>query len=254
MFHKKLIIILLWSLAPLLNPFFIYSQSKLDESTYYDNSKIFSVSIYGMYISSGELQNNINNEDPFLRDASIELKGGYGYGGEIIYSPNLYDLDIRVYLSSEYIKITDDELALRFIEDSATASVRFIEEFYMIPLEAGLKWSLPVGTERFIIYIGGGAGVYFGDRKRSIGSLKTSTISKKPGFSLNVLSGIEYYIGRNLSLDFEFKFRDASFEAENMFSTDYIYIDGHNFRLDNPFRSRLLINGARLSLGLKYNF
>jgi hypothetical protein len=252
--HKNLKTALFFCTALLACRVYLYSQPKADEPVYFDNSKKFSISVYGMYISSGELQNNINNTDPFLRDASIELKGGYGYGGEFIYSPDFYDLDIRFYLSSEYIKITDDELALRFIEDSASASVRFIEEFYMIPLEAGLKWSLPVGTDRFKIYIGGGAGIYFGDRKRSIGPLKTSTVSRKPGFSLNVLSGIEYYIGRNLSLDFEFKFRDASFETESMFPADYIYIEGHNFRLENPFTSRLLINGARLSLGLKYNF
>ncbi|MCI0449045.1 MAG: outer membrane beta-barrel protein [Chlorobi bacterium] len=252
--YKKLIVILALSFASVGSTVFLKAQTMIDKSPYYDNSKKFSVSVYGMYISSGELQNNINNPDPFLRDASIELKGGYGYGGEIIYNPNLYDLGIGFYLSSEYIKITDDELALRFIEDSASASVRFIEEIYMIPFEAGLKWSLPVGSDRFKIYIGGGAGVYFGDRKRSIGQLRTSTISKKPGFSLNVLSGIEYYFGRNLSLDFEFKFRDASFEAESMFGADYININGHDFRLENPFRSRLLINGTRLSLGLKYNF
>ena len=236
----------------ILSPYFLYSQT--DQSTYLDQSKRFSVILYGTYISSAELQNDINAEVSFLRDASIELSGGYGYGGEILYDPGIANVGIIFYLSSEYINIKDNELALRFENDSNSVNVRFTEEFKIIPLEVGLKWSLPVSTENFKIYIGGGGGVYFGDRTRTIGTLKTSKISTTPGLSLNILSGIEYYIGRNLSLDFELKFREASFESENKFSADYITVNGQNFSLGNPINSRIIADGVRLSLGLKYNF
>jgi hypothetical protein len=80
--------------------------------------------------------------------------------------------------------------------------------------------------------------------------IESVTNSTKPGYSLNVLSGIEYYIARNLSAVFEFKFREAYFEVESEFGS------GRNpiFGLPNPFNSRIVVNGTVLSLGLKYNF
>jgi opacity protein-like surface antigen len=238
----------------LLSPLFLIAQPHSNEQPRFDYSKKFSVIVYGTFIASAELQNDIDNEISILRDASIELSGGYGYGGELSYNPNIYDVDIRFYLSSEYINIKDDQLALQLVQDTNIANVRFTEEFSMIPVEGGLKWNLPVSSDNFKVYIGGGAGMYFGTRERTIGTLKTSSISTTPGFSMNVLAGMEYYIGRNLSVDFEFKFRDASFETESKFNVNNITVNGNSYYIGEPINSRLLVNGTRLSLGLKYNF
>ena len=54
---------------------------------------------------------------------------------------------------------------MRFTNDSHSVEIGFTEEYSLIPVEAGLKWNLPVSTNSFKIYIGGGAGIYFGNRK-----------------------------------------------------------------------------------------
>ncbi len=238
----------------ILNPHFLCSQSKFEEINFNSISNSFSVYAYGMYISSAELQDNVQSNVPFLRDASVEINGGFGYGGELTYNPNIRDLDIVFFVSAEYLKARDDQLALYFQQDTNSANVRFTEEYRLFPIEAGLKWNLPVGTERFKIYIGGGGGLYFGSRTRTLGNLKSTESSVNPGFSLNVLAGLEYFVARNLSLDFEFKFREASFDSESRFSTDYITVKGIDFRLDNPFYSRIIVDGPRLSLGFRYHF
>lgn len=237
-----------------LSPYFLYSQTVKTENIVYNGSGKLTLQAFAMYVSSAELQNNIKSNVSFIRDASIELKGGYGYGAELTYNPNISNFDILFYISSEYLKVKDDGLVLRFENDSAVSNVRFTEEFNLIPLEAGLKWNLPVSTERFKVYIGGGGGVYFGNRTRTVGPNKTSAISRKPGFSMNVLAGLEYFVERNLSLDFEFKFREANFESEDRFDTDLITIGGNTYSLDNPVYSRLLVDGTRLSIGIKYHF
>ncbi len=237
-----------------LSPYFLYSQTVKTENIIYNGSSKLTLQAFAMYVSSAELQNNIKSNVSFIRDASIELKGGYGYGAELTYNPDISNFDILFYISSEYLKVKDDGLVLRFENDSAVSNVRFTEEFKMIPLEAGLKWNLPVSTERFKVYIGGGGGVYFGNRTRTVGPYKTSAISRKPGFSMNVLAGLEYFVERNLSLDFEFKFREANFESEDRFDTDLITIGGNTYSLDNPVYSRLLVDGTRLSIGIKYHF
>ncbi len=238
----------------LLNPYFLFSQSEQNEKIIYNNSSKLTLKVYGMYVSSAELQNNLGASVSFLRDASIELKGGYGYGAELTYNPNINNFDVIFYISSENLRVKDNELLLRFENDSATSSVRFTEEYNMTPFEAGIKWNLPVSTERFKIYIGGGGGVYLGNRTRTIGPYKSSAISRKAGFSMNVLAGIEYFVQRNLSLDFEFKFREATFDTKDKFDVDYITIGENIYSMDNPLYSRLLVDGTKLSVGIKYHF
>lgn len=238
----------------LLNPYFLYSQNGDNEHIVYNGSGKLTLQVFATYVSSAELQNKLNSNIPFIRDASIELKGGYGYGAELTYNPNINNFDVVFYISSEYLKVKDDELLMRFENDSATSNVRFTEEYSMIPLEAGLKWNLPVSTERFKIFIGGGAGVYFGNRTRIIGPYSTSAVSRKAGISMNVLAGLEYFIQRNLSLDFEFKFREATFDSQDRFNVDFITIGGNIYSMDNPVYSRILVDVTRLSAGIKYHF
>lgn len=238
----------------ILSPCFLYSQITNPDRVAYNESGKFSVQIFGTYVSSAELQNDINSPIEFLRDASVELSGGYGGGGEISFNPGFSNLGISFYFSSEYLKVNDNELLMRLVQDSNNVNIRIAEEYTLIPLEAGLKWRLPVSTERFKIFIGGGAGVYFGDRTRTIGGLQSHTVTKKPGFSMNVLAGLEYFVSGNFSVDFEFKFREASFDNESRFDSDFVYANGYSFRVDNPIYSRFIVDGTRLSAGLKYHF
>jgi hypothetical protein len=225
-----------------------------EKTKFYDPSKRFSVSLYGTYISSSELLNNPRSTDPIEREASIDLPGGYGYGAEFDYEPPLFDLDLIFYLSTEYFKSSSNELVLRLNNGEDKADVRVYESYSVMPVEAGIKWWLPVSTDNFKIYIGGGGGIYFGDRTRTILNLSSTNVDKKPGFNVNVLSGIEYYIARNLSANFEFKFREAVFDVESKYSTDVITVNGIQFALENPFYTRFVVDGVRLSAGLKYQF
>ena len=67
-----------------------------------------------------------------------------------------------------------------------------------------------------------------------------------PGFSLNVLTGVDYYVGKNLAANVELKFRDAAFDTQSK----YNYIT----TLPNPFTTRLIADGVRITAGIKYDF
>ena len=109
----------------ILSPCFLYSQytGKVNEQVI--SSDRFSISVFGAYVSSAELQDNIRSPLSFIRNASVELKGGYGYGAELNYNPEIKDFDILFYFSSEYLSIKDDELVLSFQQDTLNANVRF---------------------------------------------------------------------------------------------------------------------------------
>ena len=228
----------------------VYSQNHGDNRIFFDPSKRFSLRISGTYISSSELQNNITSANPIERDASTELSGGFGYAAEFTFDPRFGSSGIRFFISSEYFYHKEDALFLRYYEDTVYYSVRFEENFFFLPVEAGIKWNLPVSGSNFKIYIGGGGGVYFGDRKRNVRGLESETNKVKPGFSVNVFSGFDYYIARNLSAAFEFKFRDAFFEVESKFGSGKYPLYG----MPNPLTSRISVNGTVITLGLKYNF
>jgi opacity protein-like surface antigen len=231
-----------------------FSQTQDEGIKYFDASKKFSLYLYGTYVSASELQNDPKSSNPIERDATVDLDGGYGYGGEFMFDPGIYNLGIRFYLSSEYLKIDQTDLELVFNNGSTEAKVPMREKFTFIPVEFGVKWNLPVGSDNLKIYIGGGGGVYFGNRTRFLQDMQSTTLYKKPGFSLNILSGLEYFIARNLSADLELKFREASFDVESGFDRNQIEINGIQFQLTNPFYSRIIVDGVRVSLGFKYHF
>ena len=233
----------------------LISQSTGNGLRLLDQNKKFSVSVYGTFISSSELQNNAKAFDSFERNATVPLGGGYGYGTELNYKPELLDLNLTFYLSSEYFKLTQRDMYLHLEQGSNSANIAMTESFHVIPVELGLKWDLPVSTDRFKIYIGGGGGMYFGDRIRTLGtSLVSTTTYKKPGFSLNILTGLEYFLERNFSADFEFKFREGSFDVESIFDRNFVTVNGNNFDLGNPIYSKIILDGVRISLGLRYSF
>lgn len=223
----------------------IFSQGNGYERKLYDQSKKFSFTAYGTFISSSEVFNNIMSTDPIQRDASEDLTGTYGYGIEFNYEPRFFNLDLVFYISSEYIKIKQ-EIPYKVDNGVNISMFKAMERFEMIPLEFGIKWPLPVSTENFKIYIGGGGGFYFGKHQRTIFDLESHSIENKPGFSLNILAGLEYYVERNLSANLEFKFREASFDTQGEYNKSTF--------LPEPYYTRFIADGTRISIGIKYHF
>lgn len=238
----------------LLSYFQTSAQIKINDFESNTHSEKFSFSLYGTYISSAELTNNLRNYIESNYSEPLLLDGGYGYGGEIEYNADVGDFILTFYFSTEYIKLKTNDLIYKFENREDEVYVKGTETLEMLPLEVGIKWMLPVGFNGLKLYIGTGAGIYIGDRTRTISYLTSKTISKKPGFSLNILTGIEYFIERNISSTFELKFRDGSFIVDSEFSNNTITINNNTYNLDTPILSRLNIDGVRLSLGLKYYF
>src|SRR5260221_12571994 len=196
-----------------------YSQKTENDISFYNPNKKFSVSVYGSFISSSQLQNNPKSSDPIEKNAMTSLKGGIGYGAELNFKPVIGNLDLTFFISTEYFSAQKNDLYFRFEKYTLSAIVNVAESFHMVPLELGVKWDLPVSSNRLKVYIGGGGGLYFGDRTRTVNYNAVSyTTYKKPNFSLNILSGVDYFIEKNISANFEVKFREASFDVESRFN------------------------------------
>lgn len=222
------------------------AQNKEFDHKNYDPAKKFSIYLSGTYVSSAEVQNELNSSDPIERNALTDLKGGFGFGAQVDYKPNFFNLDIIYYISTDYLKLDQSNINYQYFDGINIVRYQARDKFTLIPAEFGIKWLLPVGTDNFKIYIGGGTGFYFGTHTRYVNDLTSSTTGMKPGFSMNVLAGMDYYLSPNLAANLELKFRDAAFDINGKYNS--------TTSLQNPFSLRLLVDGVRVSTGIKYNF
>ncbi len=224
----------------------IYAQPTESNHNNFNPSNKFTVYLFTTYVSSSEVQNNLDSPDPIERAALTDINGGFGFGSEFEIKPSFLKIDLVYYLCIEYLHLDQQGIQYEYSDGSTIFDYQARDKFTIFPVELGIKWPLPVGTNDFKIYIGGGGGIYFGSHTRYVNNLTSQTISLTPGFSLNVLVGLDYYIAKNIAANTELKFRDAAFDTKSK----YNYITS----MPNPFSTRLIVDGVRVSAGFKYDF
>ncbi|MFI5144473.1 MAG: hypothetical protein ACHQJ4_02650 [Ignavibacteria bacterium] len=223
-----------------------YSQLKESNGRDYDPSKKFTIYAFSTYVSSATVQNNLDSPDPIERAGLTDISGGFGFGTEFDFKPIILNLDLVYYLSVEYLHLDQSGIQYEYSDGINIYDYTARDKFTIVPLELGIKWPLPVGTDNFKIYIGGGGGIYVGTHTRYVDNISSQTYKMTPGFSLNVMTGVDYYVGKNLAASIELKFRDAAFDTYSK----YNYIT----TLPNPFTTRLIADGVRVTAGIKYDF
>lgn len=207
---------------------------------------------YVSYVSSATIQIDPFSSSSFERLQTSELSGGYGYG--ISLTKRLFDESIAIGISVEYVNIKDEELTEIYDNGDSRIRARIKEEITVIPVELSGYFDLPKFTTDLNIYIGGGVGAYFGDRKRTIINLESKTISKEPGFGFVAMSGLGYRFTDNLSGVFEMRFRQGEYRVKSEFSTSFITAGGNTYDIDQTVDSRVFLDGLKLSFGLSFRF
>lgn len=233
---------LLWFFKPADS----YSQEFSPDFGNYDLSVKFS----GNFISSASIQLNPYSQNIIERNSFADVGSGFGYGVSI--SKKFLRNDLSLVLSTEYVKINDKNVSATLINGSNAVKVNVTESLWMVPVELSLNFNLPKMAPKLNIFIGGGLGVYFGDRKRTIANVSTETIESTPMLNLHIMTGMEYFINSRLSGVFEMKFRDAGFKVQNTFPVAFIGINGRAYPLPSESNSKVYVDGMKLSVGLNY--
>jgi hypothetical protein len=157
-------------------------------------------------------------------------------------------------ISTEYIKISDDQIVDVVENDFDFQRVRITETIEMIPVELSVYFNIPKFTNDLNIYLGGGAGIYFGTRTRNMANLEAKTVSKDPKFSLNVLFGAEYILDKHFTMNLEMKVRDGYFKSHNRFPVGYVIIDNQPYYFPQDLESKIYVDGLKVSFGIGYYF
>jgi hypothetical protein len=214
--------------------------------------KGFSIMPSVEYVSSATIQLYPYSKDLFERGLTEDLNGGYGYG--ITVRKKLFRQDLSFGITTEFLKIYDDELTETFENDTFRVKARVSEELWIVPIEFSGYFNIPQFTDDLNIYLGGGLGIYFGDRKRTVLNVESKTISKNSGFSLIVLSGMELLFNKQFSGVFEIRFRQGDYSVRSEFPSSTININGITYPLEKNLNSNIFVDGLKLTLGIAYNF
>jgi hypothetical protein len=242
----KCIVFIIVCLLVFLKPADSFSQEYSPDLGSHDLSVRFS----GNFISSASIQLNPYSQNIVEKNSFAYLGSGFGYGVSI--SKKFLRNDLSLVLSTEYVKINDNNVTATLINGSNAVKVNVTESLWMVPVELSVNFNLPKMAQNLNIFIGGGLGVYFGDRKRTIANISTETIQSTPMLNLHIMTGMEYFINNRLSGVFEMKFRDAGFKVQNSFPNAFIGVNGMTFPLPTQYDSKVYVDGMKLSVGLNY--
>ncbi len=211
--------------------------------------RMFTVVARGSLNTTGRLFPNPNSVDPVARAQSFSFSDFYGVGAELQY--HFSGSNVFLGLSSEYIRNNGG----RNIVATAQRVVPVEDDYRVIPVELTGYFRIPVTDGAFSILMGGGAGVYFGDRHYTIAGVEAPTTASSTGYGIHVLGGCGYRVNGWLSVSAEVKFRDAQFQTTNAFQVPNVKYGDISVSLpQRPFESSIHTDGMVIQIGLGVNF
>lgn len=192
-----------------------------------------SVFLKGLYVTSSKIYLYPDASDFILRSKHLPIEDIFG--GGVDFRINLAKAKIQLGLSVDYISKTQKN-DLQKTEDG----------FVAIPIEISGYFYIPITNSDISIFMGIGAGLYFGERKYSLNNLDARLVDKKLGFGIHVLSGVDYSVYDYITLRSQLKFRDLYFRTTNQFVNSAID--------EKPFISQVNVDGMILELGIVFTF
>jgi hypothetical protein len=212
--------------------------------TAYSQRGDHSVALYGSLNEHAQIFSQPNSPDPLLRQRAVVLGSVFSAAADWRY--RIYP-SINLNLRGEFIAM-ETETA----DPIGTAITHGLRVYV---LEGSALFSLPFTSKRFDMYVGGGLGLYSGERMYAVADVSAEHVSASPALGIQVVVGAEYLILVGLGVRFELLFRDPQMSVENRFPRSSVISHGVTYPLSTePFRSNINLNGNVYSLGLFYTF
>lgn len=191
----------------------------------------YSLSIKFSYTTSSKIFLNPNSADLMLRGKYFSIDNVYGGGIEV--RSKINNTHIQVGLSADYVAKLED-----------VQPTNSKDGFWAIPIELTGYFYIPILEGDFKIFIGGGGGVYFGERTYSIVQTTTRVVERSPGGGIHILGGIDYFFFKGFGIRGQMKFRDVQFKT----TTE---LEGSTL---DDLKSQVNIDGMTIEIGLVYSF
>jgi hypothetical protein len=199
---------------------------------------------YCNIVTSAQVFTNPSARDPVERNATNAI--GAMLSGSVQYGIAVSSV-ARLQASFEYVAGSDASYD--------NYNTETIDGFRMYGIELTGVFLLPVSGERFLLYLGGGGGGYWGTREYAIGELASRASSSNMSFGILTIFGLEYRVFPPLSLKTELRFRDPQIDTQNVFDRATLDVRGITYHLPTqPFASKVNVDGNVYSIGLSWSF
>lgn len=222
--------------------------------------KFFSLVFRGNLTTGSQLFPMPNASDPFDRAQYLPINDILGVGIELRY--RIPETNLAFGISAEYLRTTTDNNTVSFyggpnspIKVVGNSRIPVEDGYRVIPLEATGYFLIPISGPTFGVYMGGGAGAYFGHRIFRIAGTEAGATNSGVGFGIHVLGGMSFTFTDFFALSAEMKFRDLQFESTNAFSRATIHYGDSDVSVSTePFDSRVHTDGIVFQLGAILSF
>lgn len=210
---------------------------------------LYSVALTGTFTTTSHLFYNPDASDSYERSLNLLIENVFGGG-----------IDVRRALGTSGVMIGLTVDYLRAVESfdiplTPRISIPVRDGFEVVPVEGTGYFVIPFSSAKSLLYLGAGAGLYFGRRIYEKAGVSSESVAHRVGAGIHVLTGFEYRMSSSFGVRTEVKFRDVSFTATNVFPGTSIVYEGHLVDLGNRVNSsRLNVDGMELVAGIVYIF
>lgn len=210
------------------------------------NGYDLSLSTNFSYNTTAKIFLNPNAPNVLDQNVYFEIDGIYSYSAELRYRVN--DA-IILGLSAEYMQGSEKGRNLNSRQFIVT------DGYELYPVELSIFYFLPFSTESFKFYMGGGLGIYYGNRTREFGNIKFDNVDSDIGYGIQVSVGMDYLIFNNFSTRGEIRFRDPDIKVTNKYNDETVIYNGTTYRVTQEnITSKLNVDGITFRIGAVYHF
>lgn len=185
------------------------------------------------------LKGTLTTSTRFLYDINQEIYSGervlesnYGFGADVRWKM-LWD---RFYAGISVERIQASEVTYVVYTHLNNLRVPSEEGFEVTAVELSGYYIVPISSEHVHFYIGGGFGLYDGERLHTFANVRAATISSTSNIGIHVLTGVDYNISERFALRGELKFRDPHFDVTDKFDQTITTYRGYTIQI--PVRDR----------------
>jgi len=216
------------------------------------NGKKWGVAFGCNYTTSSKLYLSPYAVDQVERSKYENLDDVYSYSAEIRYRVSER---VIIGLNFEYLKRTGEKTEVAAMKGSTSYTIEMDDGYSMVPAELSVYYLLPFSSDKIKFYMGGGAGIYYGNHLRTYKEVDVSNVSRDFAYGIQISIGLEYLITDYIAFTGGIKFRDPEFKLKSKYNCSS-FIDEYGaevFLRDNTFNSKINIDGVTFFVGLGFN-
>ncbi len=217
-------------------------------SAYAGNSVLLLLT--GSFTTNTRIFSNADNPQSFSDITNISAN--YGIGAEV----RVRTFWERWVLGIAVEKISGTaETAAIYTAPTGPIIIPRANGYEMVPVEVSAYYSVPISSNTFEFYLGGGLGYYTGKRTYSVGSATARSTDITSTMGIHVSTGIRWMFTPLLALDVHLRFRDPQINATNVFDQKTTLVKGVPVPLaQEPSHTAINLNGINYSAGLAIVF